>query len=136
MSSTDIRLRWTGDELLFQGGADGGPQITLDSARTEGPSPMQGLLLSLAACMAIDVKLILDKSRVPVDALEVTASGDRADSEPRRFVAVRLTYHVRGPLPEHDSRLERAVGLSRDKYCSVLHTLNPDLDLSIQIVRS
>lgn len=136
MTSSDVRLRWTGTDLVFRGGADGGPEVVLDSDRQAGVSPTQALLLSLAGCMAIDVKLILDKGRVPVESLEVEASGDRAETQPRRFTAVRLTYRVRGPGEEHEGRLQRAVDLSRDKYCSVLHTLDPELDLSIRILRA
>lgn len=136
MSSSDVRLRWTGQDLVFRGGAEGGPELVLDSARQAGVSPVQALLLSLAGCMAIDVKLILDKGRVPVESLEVEASGDRAESAPRRLTAVRLTYRLRGPSEEHAGRLQRAVDLSRDKYCSVLHSLDPDLELSIRILRA
>lgn len=135
MSSSDVSLRWTGQDLVFRGGPQGGPEVVLDSARQAGVSPMQALLLSVAGCMAIDVKLILDKGRVPVESLEVEASGDRAETEPRRFTSVRLTYRVTGPSEEHEGRLQRAVDLSRDKYCSVLHTLDPDLELSIRVVR-
>ncbi len=135
MSSSDVRLTWTGDGLSFRGGADGGPEITVESGGGAGPSPTQLLLLSLAGCMAIDVKMILDKSRVPLEHLEVDVSGDRAEGQPRRFTAIRLTYRVRGPLEEHQAKLERAIDLSRDKYCSVLHTLRQDLDLEIRIER-
>jgi putative redox protein len=94
------------------------------------------LLLSLAGCMGIDVIDILNKSRVPVEELRVEVEGDRAPEPPRRFVSIRLTYHVRGPGEEDRSKLDRAVQLSRDKYCSVLHTLRPDLELDVRIVRT
>ncbi|HSM62170.1 MAG TPA: OsmC family protein [Longimicrobiales bacterium] len=134
MSSSRVTLRWT-DALVFEGGADGGPQIRLDSAGRAGPSPTQLLLLSLAGCMGVDVRMILEKSRVPVEALEVVVEGDRRDEPPRRFLAIRLTYRIRGPAPGDRDKLQRAVDLSRDKYCSVLHTLRPDLDLEIAIER-
>lgn len=131
----DVLLRWEGRDLVFSGGAEGGPRITVDSAGVEGPSPMQLLLLSLAGCMGIDVRLILEKSRVPVDALEVSVSGERADAEPRRYTSIRLVYRVAGPEEAHTPKLERAVALSRDKYCSVLHTLDPALAVDIRIER-
>ena len=135
MSSSRVDLRWKGDGLSFIGGAEGGPEISLESGGANAPSPTQMLLISLAGCMGIDVVDILAKSRVPLDALEVTVEGDRAASPPRRFTAVRLTYRVRGPEEEHESRLRRAVELSQEKYCSVLHTLRTDLDLDIRIER-
>ena len=82
------------------------------------------------------VRMILEKSRVPVAFLEVGVDGDRANTEPRRFESLRLVCRVRGPEEGDQPKLERAVQLSRDKYCSVLHTLRPDLDLEIRIERA
>jgi putative redox protein len=135
MSSSRVHLRWTGEGLRFVGGAEGGSEIFLESGGRDAPSPTQLLLLSLAGCMGVDVLDILGKSRVPVEALEVSVEGDRAESPPRRFEAIRLTYRVKGPAPEHQARVERAIDLSRDKYCSVLHTLRPDLALDILVER-
>ena len=80
-----VRLRWTGEGLAFAGGPDGGPLINVDSDLETGPSPTHLLLLALAGCMAVDVKVILEKSRVLVDSIEVEASGVRAESVPRKF---------------------------------------------------
>ncbi|MCG6988151.1 MAG: OsmC family protein [Gemmatimonadetes bacterium] len=136
-SSSPLRvgLRWTGKDLRFVGGTEGGPEIVLESGGKDAPSPTALLLISLAGCMGVDVVDILGKSRVPVQSLEVSVEGDRAPEFPRRFTAIRLVYRLRGPEPEHQARLERAIDLSRDKYCSVLHTLRPDLPLDIRIER-
>ncbi|MCG6956614.1 MAG: OsmC family protein [Gemmatimonadetes bacterium] len=135
MSSSRVGLRWMGDGLGFVGGADGGPEISLESGGARSPSPTQLLLMSLAGCMGIDVVDILGKSRVPLEALEVTVEGDRALFPPKYFTAIRLTYRVRGPQPEHEERVRRAVALSKEKYCSVLHTLRSDLSLDIRVER-
>lgn len=136
MSSSEVLLRWTGEGLAFRGGAVGGPEIVLDSDAKAGPSPTQVLLLSLAGCMAVDVRMILEKSRVPVESLEVVVEGDRAAEPPRYFHSLRLTYRLRGPSEADQARLERAVQLSRDTYCSVLHTLRPDMSLDVRIERA
>jgi putative redox protein len=134
-ASSEVVLRWSGEGLVFQGGVDGGPQVTMDSEGAAGPSPTHLLLLSLAGCMGIDVRLILEKSRVPVESLEVVVEGDRADTQPRKYEAIRLRYRLSGPGEEHQSKLDRAIQLSRDKYCSVLHSLNPGIALDIQVER-
>ncbi len=139
MSSSNIRkvrLRWAGEGLVFRGGADDGPEVIIDSAGSEGASPMQQLLLSLAGCMGIDVVLILQKARVPLEALEVEVVGERADGVPRKFVAIELVYRLKGPGSEHEAKLQRAIDLSRDKYCSVLHSLHPDIAFSIRVERA
>ncbi len=135
MASKRVLLRWTGEGEQFRGGPEGGPSVLLDGKGGAAPSPMDFLLISLAGCMGIDVVLILQKARVPVEELEVVVDGDRPDTSPRRYTALRLEYRVRGPGEEHQTRLERAVALSRDKYCSVLHTLRTDLDVEIRIRR-
>ena len=138
MTSTDVRrvrLRWAGEGLVFHGGPDGGADITVDSDGKEGQSPMQLLLMALGGCMAVDVRMILEKSRVPVESLEVEVVGERASDAPRRFVSLELVYRLSGPGEEHQARLERAIELSREKYCSVLHTLDPEIELDIRIQR-
>jgi putative redox protein len=130
-----VTLRWSGQGQLFHGGAPGGVEIPIDGDSHAGPSPMDALLLALAGCMAADVLMILQKGRVPVDALEVAVEGERREQNPRRFMALRLEYRVAGPGEEHEAKLERAVALSRDTYCSVLHSLRPDLEVEIRIRR-
>lgn len=130
-----VVLGWTGEGLVFRGGAPGGPEIVVDGDSRSGPSPMDTLLLALAGCMGADVRHILEKSRVPVEALEVEVEGVRAASDPRRYEELRLVYRVEGPAEEHRARLDRAVELSRERYCSVLHTLRPDLAVEIGIER-
>jgi putative redox protein len=96
---------------------------------------MEALLLSVAGCMGIDVLMILEKGRVPVDELVVEVGGERAEGQPRRFTSLRLDYRIRGPDEGDEDRIQRAIDLSRDTYCSVLHTLRPDLELEITFHR-
>ena len=133
MSSNAVILHWTGEGLRFRGGREGGPEILVDTDGEAGPSPMDSLLLGLAGCMGIDVVMILEKGRVPLDALSVRVEGDRPEDPPRRFTAVRMTYRISGPPEKDHGKVERAVALSREKYCSVLHTLQPDLGLEIDV---
>lgn len=136
MSVSEVSLRWRGDGLAFVGGMPGGPEIVLDSEGKAGPSPTQVLLLSLAGCMGVDVRMILEKSRVPLESLEVRVEGERLEQPPRRFRSIRLTYRLRGPGAEDEPKVQRAIELSREKYCSVLHTLRPDIDLDVRVERA
>ena len=132
MATRSVELHWTGAGLHFRGGGEGGPEIDLDSDGEAGPSPTQALLLSLGACMGIDVVMILEKGRVPLESLAMSLEGDRAEDPPRRYTAIRLVYRLTGPQPEHAQKVDRAVRLSRDKYCSVYHTLRPDIEWEIE----
>ena len=138
MSSSNTRqvlLRWSGEGLAFHGGADEGVQITVDGDGAKGQTPTQLLLMAVAGCMAIDVLMILEKSRVPVESLEVEAIGERAETVPKRFVSIRLLYRLKGPSEEDQGKMDRAIELSRDKYCSVLHTLDPEIEFDLQVER-
>lgn len=128
-----VRLRWTGEGMAFRGGPDGGVESGIDSDGVIGHSPMEALLMALAGCMAVDVLMILEKSRVPLEALEVEAVGRRAQTVPKRYVAVTLTYALEGPSEDDRPKVDRAIDLSREKYCSVLHTLDPELDVDIRL---
>ena len=119
-----IQLVWEHD-LVF-GGRSGEVGMTLDSATTAGPSPMQALAFGLAGCMAMDVVHILQKGRHDLRGLRADLSGTRADEPPRRFTTITLHYVINGQIPA--DVVERAIELSREKYCSVWHSMRQDID--------
>jgi putative redox protein len=121
--------------MEYVGEGSSGSEIILDGKSGKGPGPMDQLLLALAGCMAMDVQAILEKSRVPLTGLEVEVEGNRAPTHPKRYTDIRLVYTLAGPEEEHQSKLERAVALSRENFCSVLHSLRPDIDFEIEIRR-
>ncbi len=94
---------------------------------------MEALLLALAGCMAADVQVILERSRVPLTGLEVDVEGERAQIHPKRYTRLAMVCRLDGPLEEHRGKVERAVDLSREKFCSVLHSLRPEIDLEIDV---
>ena len=81
--------------------------------------------MALAGCMAIDVADIVSKGRHPMSALEASVSGVRADDPPRRLLSFALHFTIGGAVPP--AAVERAIRLSRDKYCSVWHSLRQDI---------
>ncbi len=83
--------------------------------------------MALAGCMAIDVADIVIKGRHALGSLEVRLTGDRRDEPPRHFVHFTLHFVIGGTLPDH--AIQRAIDLSRDKYCSVWHSLRQDMTL-------
>ncbi|TVP59222.1 MAG: OsmC family peroxiredoxin [Gemmatimonadales bacterium] len=123
-------LRWSGEGMVFEGRVASEALTMIDGDSAAGPSPMELLLMSLAGCMAIDIRMILEKSRVDVKELAVRIEGMRADEEPKRFTRIEMVFELTGPTPDDDHRVARAIQLSRDKYCSVHHTLRPDLEVT------
>jgi putative redox protein len=118
-------LTWQGD-LRFRA-VSGANEIIFDSESAAGPSPVQAVAMALAGCMAIDVADIIVKGRHALTALETRITGERAADPPRRFTRFALHFVVTGNVPSH--AVERAIQLSRDKYCSVWHTLRADIAL-------
>jgi putative redox protein len=123
-------LAWTGEGLQFNGGAVGGVQVRIDGEGKAGPSPVTLLLSSLATCMGSDVVSIVQKMRVAMQSLEIGVEADRAEENPRRLLRVRLKFHVRGGQPGDDAKIRHAIDLSREKYCSVSHSLRTDIEVS------
>ncbi len=122
-----LELIWEHD-LVF-GGRAGDIRMTLDGDSDAGPSPMQALAFGVAGCMAIDVVHILRKARTGLQGLRTELSGRRAPQIPHRFTAIALHFTVTGEVPAE--QVQRAIDLSRDKYCSVWHSLRPDIELTV-----
>jgi len=104
----ELELVWEGD-LRFKGTA-GTQSLALDGDGASAPSPVQALAFALAGCMAADLVHILRKGRYEVGSVRARFHGERAESEPRRFVRIDLRFVVGGDAP--DDRIERALALS------------------------
>jgi putative redox protein len=128
-----VSLEWSGEGTKFVGGPEGVPPSIVDGGSKEGPSPMDHLLLAAAGCMSIDILDILKKGRVDLEHLRIEVSGTRAPAPPRRFTSISFVITVSGPLAADRPKVERAVKMSHETYCSVMHTLRPDLELSFEI---
>jgi putative redox protein len=125
---TSISLEWTG-ELAFRVDASGGRSIVTDGNGKIGISPVEMLVASVAGCMAMDVVHILTRSRLSVDACRVRCTGERAQTEPHRLTRVHMAFELEGSIPQ--AQLDRALQLSRDKYCSVWNSLRADIPLDV-----
>src|SRR3954465_5800716 len=124
---TTVSLVWQHDLVL--GGQSGHVEMTLDSSAKAGPSPMQTLAFALAGCMAMDVVHVLTKGRHDMRGLRVDLKAQRAATNPHRFTEIGLHYTIPGDVPA--SRIDRAIKLSREKYCSVWHSMRPDIPLTV-----
>jgi putative redox protein len=129
-----VRLEWTGQGLRFRGGGTepATPEIVIDGDGEQGPSPMLSLLLAAAGCSGADVVVILNKMRVPIERLAIEVVGVRRDEEPRRYTGLKFRFTVSGN--EIDvPKVERAVELSLEKYCSVVASLAPDVAVGYEV---
>jgi putative redox protein len=90
---------------------------------------MQALGFAVAGCMAMDLVHILKKGRHDLRGLRVDLKGERTQTEPRRFTRIELRYTITGNVPAEP--IERAIQLSREKYCSVWHSMRQEIALDV-----
>jgi putative redox protein len=133
----ETRIKWI-EGMTFMGQSGSGHAVVIDGApdhggRNLGMRPMELLLTGMAACSAFDVVLILKKGRQPLADCVVTAKAQRAAEDPKVFTRIHLVYTVagRGLDPK---QVERAVKLSKDKYCSATIMLAKTAEVTYEIV--
>jgi putative redox protein len=115
------RIKWVEDRT-FVGESGSGHKIVLGTAfraegRTPGPSPMELVLIGLGGCSGYDVVHILEKGREAIEDVAVELEAERAQQDPKVFTRIHMHFVVkgRGLAP---GKVERAVELSTEKYCS------------------
>jgi len=132
----DANVKWTG-AMAFEGHQDGFV-IGLDADRDfggqgRGPKPKTLLLTALGGCTAMDVVSILKKMQVELAGFEVQASGELTEDHPKVLKSIHLKYVFQGANLPLD-KLQRAVGLSQDKYCGVSAMLAKACPITHEIV--
>ena len=112
--ATNIKVTWK-KENVFSAENEAGGKAELGGINIR---PMQMILASLAGCTGVDVVNILKKKRVNFKDIEIKVSGKRADTHPKVYTDIHVTYLIWGEgIKEKD--VEQAIKLSEDKYCSV-----------------
>jgi putative redox protein len=130
------RIKWV-EARTFLGESGSGHTMVMDGdpaagGRGLGIRPMETLLLGLGGCTAYDVVEILQRSREPVADCVIDIDADRAETDPKVFTHIRLHYTVsgRGLNPK---KVQRAVDLSAEKYCSASIMLGKTAEISHEI---
>lgn len=115
------RIKWV-EGATFIGESGSGHAVVMDGpaehgGRNLGARPMEMLLLGMGGCTAFDVVHILKKSRQPVTDCVAEISAERADVDPKVFTRIHVHFVVTGRDLD-PTKVERAVALSAEKYCS------------------
>lgn len=114
-------VTWAGART-FVGQAESGHAIAFGTAHGEdqpkpGPSPMELLLMGAGGCSSWDVISILEKGRESVSDCQVRLEAERAPTDPKVFTRIHMHFIVSG-RGLNPAKVERAVALSAEKYCS------------------
>jgi len=98
---------------------DGSPDI---GGNNKAMRPLQLMLAGLGSCSSIDVILILRKQRQDLQDIKLTVTAEREkDKVPSLFTEINVHYDLSGNL--NKEKVERAISLSMEKYCSVAKLL-------------
>jgi len=116
----EAKATWQGD-MSFIGTADTGFEVRMDSGESSGGHnsgfrPTELLAMGTAGCTGMDVISILKKKHANVTAFEVRVHVEQADTYPHVFTRMQIEYVVTGKNIK-DVDVERAVDLSKQKYC-------------------
>ncbi len=116
----------------------GNHEIILDTAaeiggKDQGFRPMELMLISLAGCSAIDIVHILNKGKHTIHSYSAEVQAERREELPRIFSEVSLVITVDTDAP--DAVLERAVKLTKEKYCSAFAVLEASAPVTLKLVR-
>lgn len=118
-------------DLYFLATTQRGYEVEFDVRYEEGCSPTETLLLSIAGCLSIDVVHILRKMRCHISRYEMSVEGTRNLDPPQYYKSFDMMIHLSGEgiTPQ---KMERAISLSRDKYCSVYHSVRKDIEVNLR----
>jgi putative redox protein len=132
----DFTTTWSGGLRFLHTGATGHACVTDAPSQTGGPcaapTPMEFVLHALAGCAGVDVVSILTKMQQPLAGLEIGVTAERAESHPRIYTKIHLEFRVKGAVEER--KLQHALELSHDEYCSVAAMLRGAAELTYSYI--
>jgi len=139
----ECKINWLASSgMAFMAETGTGHILNMDGApeargRNLAPRPMELMLAGAGGCTAFDVVLILQRSRQNISACEVSLQAERAETDPKVFTKINLHFTVKGKDLD-PSKVERAINLSHDKYCSATAMLGKTAEIthSFEIVQS
>ena len=120
-----VDLTWI-EQQRFLGADSAGHTIILSPPDDIGVKPSETLLIALAACASHDVVEILNKQRAGLTRLAVRVRAEQAPEPPWAYQRIDLCFQIQAEATTQ-ARLERAIDLALNKYCSVRASLSPDI---------
>ncbi len=137
LASRAVKVKWI-DGMRFVATDSMGHSIVMDASKqvggeSSGFSPLELLLAALGGCTGIDIVEVMRKQRENVEDLEIVVSGERAKEPPRVYTNIHVNYRFKGKSIK-EKKVQRAIELSEDKYCSVREMLKAKADIASNYV--
>ncbi|OFX81837.1 MAG: osmotically inducible protein C [Bacteroidetes bacterium GWE2_29_8] len=131
----NVKADWKG---LMQFNANvNGHELIMDAneasgGQDKGVRPKELMLTALAGCTGMDVISILKKMRVDLDRFNVNVEGELTEEHPKHYTKIHITYQFSGKDLDKD-KLQKAIELSKDRYCGVAHVYKKVMELTYSI---
>jgi putative redox protein len=138
VATQQINCSWK-ENMQFEATDQVGHRVTMDIPAASGGdgagfSPMPVMLVALGGCMGVDVKMVLNKMKVPLNHLEMEIFGDLdEDTRPRIYKKITIDFHFSGDDLSLD-KLEKAIKLAEEKYCNVSAILSQTAELEYRAI--
>ena len=135
MKKESINLKWL-NGMSFE--ADiAGFKIAVDSdpefgGQSRGPKPKPLMMVALAGCTGMDIISLMNKMRVEYDSVNVLVEGELTEEHPKHFTRMKVIYEIKGKNVDR-SKVEKAVIMSKDKYCGVSYSYKKAMELDYEI---
>lgn len=129
---SSITLRWLEEHLMIGTDSNGHSIVIGRSPDPQfewvGMKPSDLLLIAVASCSSYDIVKILEKQREPLRDFKVICSGDQLTNPPYSFTHIHIHYVAEGNI--NPERMAKAIRICEEKYCSVISTLKPAVDIT------
>ncbi|AOM76111.1 OsmC family protein [Pedobacter steynii] len=123
----EINLIRKSGKFNFEAENSGGHTVELDAkpeigGEGKGFRPMEMLLIGLGGCSGIDMVNVLNKQKEPLNDVKIKIKATRKTEEmPPIFEVIDIHFELYGAL--NVQKVERALALTFEKYCSVSNIL-------------
>jgi putative redox protein len=137
MSILPVTLEWVGAKQ-FEATNIEDVKFRLDVKTKAGgsglyASPTDHFLAAVGSCSGVDVVAILSKMRLSLTSLRIEVTGEQVEENPKFFKSIAIKYVLQGTDLD-SAKVEQAVQLSQEKYCSVRATLSDKCQVTTEIV--
>ena len=135
MKKETINLEWK-DGMSFEADV-AGFKIAIDSdpefgGQEKGPKPKPLMMVALAGCTGMDVVSLMNKMRINYDSLNIIIEGDLTEEHPKHFTKMKVIYEISGKDIDL-KKVEKAVLMSKDKYCGVSYSYKQAMEIDYEI---
>jgi putative redox protein len=135
MKKESINVHWQ-EGMSFEAEVEGF-KIAIDAdsevgGQRKGPKPKSLMMVALAGCTGMDVASLLNKMRVNYESLNVKIEGELTEEHPKHYTRMKVIYEVKGDNIDI-KKVQKAVDLSKEKYCGVSYSYKGIMDLEYDI---